>query len=173
MNIVLLGYRGTGKSTLAKLLAKKLDRKLFSTDQWMVKSTGLSIPQIVDKWGWCRFREMESQAVEEITRKEKNAVIDCGGGVVLDDQNVERLKRDGKTVLLTSDFDTLIKRIRNDSNRPPLKEGLSFEEEQRQILAERREKYLAAADMVCDTTKQSPKQTVGEIIDYFTKHCWI
>ena len=91
MNIVLLGYRGTGKSTIARLLAKELDRKLVSIDELIVKSAGMPVPRIVSEWGWPRFREIESQMVREVAAKEDRMVIDCGGGVVLDEDNIRLL----------------------------------------------------------------------------------
>ena len=91
MNIVLLGYRGTGKSTIARLLAKQLDRKLVSIDELIVKSAGMPVPRIVSEWGWPRFREIESQMVREVAAKEDRMVIDCGGGVVLDEDNIRLL----------------------------------------------------------------------------------
>jgi shikimate kinase len=173
MNIVLIGYRGTGKSVVARLLAKELKRKLMSVDDLIVRLAGIPIPGIVSEYGWPRFREMEAQIVAELTAKEDNAVIDCGGGVVLDARNVQNLRRNGKTVLLTADFDVILKRIRRDPNRPPLKEGLSFADEQRQILAERKEKYESSADFTCDTTSADPRETSGEIIKYFRQKAWI
>ena len=173
MNIVMLGYRGTGKSVISKILAGKLGRKLIRMDAMISQSAGMPIPDIVEKWGWPKFREMESRLVGEISDRERDSVIDCGGGVVLDDHNVANLKKHGRTVLLKADVDVLLKRIRNDSNRPRLKEGVSFEEEQKIILAEREPKYLAAADMICDTTRQSPKDTVSQIIEFFKKKSWI
>lgn len=173
MNIVILGYRGTGKSVISKILARKLGRKLIRMDQLIVQSAGTPIPEIVEKWGWPKFREMESRIVGEIFDEVRDGVIDCGGGVVLDDGNVVRLKRHGRVALLKADVNVILQRIRGDSNRPPLKEGVSFEEEQKIILSEREPKYLAAADMICDTTRQAPKDTVLQIIEFFKKKFWI
>lgn len=173
MNIVLLGYRGTGKSVISRILAQKLKRKLISIDKEIAHSAGMPIPQIVQKWGWPRFREIESRVIREVSGKEQEAVIDCGGGVVLDDQNIAYLKEQGRVALLRADLPTLMKRIKNDPNRPPLKEGLSFEEEQKIILREREPKYLSAADMICDTTKKKTTATALEIIAFFQKKSWI
>ena len=173
MNIVLLGYRGTGKSAISRILAQKLKRKLIRIDELIVQSAGMPIPEIVDKWGWPKFREIESRLVQEIANEERDSVIDCGGGVVLDDQNIVCLKEHGKAVLLKADLNTILRRIKNDSNRPPLREGVSFEEEQKIILAEREPKYLAAADMICDTTHQKPVETVLQIIEFFRQKKWI
>ncbi|MFQ5444398.1 MAG: shikimate kinase [Nitrospinales bacterium] len=173
MNIVLLGYRGTGKSVISKILARKLNRKLIRIDELIAQSAGMPIPEIVEKWGWPKFREIESRIVQEISSKEGDNVVDCGGGVVLDDQNIVCLKRHGRAVLLKADLSALLKRIRNDSNRPPLKEGVSFEEEQKIILAEREPKYLAAADMICNTTRKKPMETALQIIEFFKKKSWI
>jgi len=173
MNIVLLGYRGTGKSIISRILAQKLGRKLISIDKKIVQSAGLPIPQIVQKFGWPRFREIESRIVREVSASEQKAVIDCGGGVVLDDQNIKCLKERGRAVLLRAGLQTLLKRIKNDPNRPALKEGVSFEEEQKLILREREPKYLSAADLICDTTTKQPMATAREIIEFFQKKKWI
>jgi shikimate kinase len=173
MNIVLLGYRGTGKSVISRILARKLKRKLVSIDKEIVRSAGMPIPQIVQKWGWPKFREIESRIVREVSESEQEAVIDCGGGVVLDDQNIACLKKLGRVVVLRADLQTLLKRIKNDPNRPPLKEGLSFEEEQKIILKEREPKYQSAADMTLDTSSQKAMTTAMEIIKFFQKKKWI
>ena len=173
MNLVLLGYRGTGKSVLAKILARKLKRKLFRIDDLIVESAGMPVAGIVEKFGWPRFREIESRIVGEVSAQAKDSIIDCGGGVVLDESNIANLKRNGKAILLTVRFETLVKRIRGDRNRPPLKDGLSFEEEQRRILAEREDKYQAAADLVVDTTQKKPNDSALEIIEFCKKRSWI
>lgn len=173
MNIVLLGYRGTGKSTVGRLLANELKRKLVSLDEIIVQTAGKPVPRIVSEDGWPRFREMETQAVEKVTSSESNCVIDCGGGAILDARNTENLRRNGKTVLLTASFDAILKRIERDPNRPSLKEGISVQEEIKQTLAERQEKYLAAADFVCDTTRADPLKTAREIIAHFQQKGWI
>lgn len=173
MNIVLLGYRGTGKSSVARFLARKLKRKLFCIDELIVESAGMSIPRVVEELGWPGFREIERRVVEEVSGRENDGIIDCGGGVVLDDRNIRLLRRNGKTVLLTASLETILKRIRRDPNRPPLKEGLSFEEEQRQIIEERADKYRAAADMLADTTRGKPQETAMYIIRRFKEMRWI
>ncbi len=173
MNIVLLGYRGTGKSVVSKILSHKLKRQLFSIDNLIVMKAGLPIPEIVEQSGWPRFRKLESEVVEQVATDTRDAIIDCGGGVVLDDRNMELLRRHGKVVLLTADMETLLKRLSRGANRPPLKEGLSFEEEHKKVLAERQDKYQAAADMICDTSRNRPRDTVQEIIDNFKKQSWV
>jgi shikimate kinase len=173
MNIILIGYRGTGKSTIARLLAKKLKRKLLSTDAMIVERVGKPIPDIVLEWGWPRFREMEYNIIREISDKEDARVIDCGGGVVLDERNVRNLRENGKIVLLSADFDVILKRIRRDANRPPLREGLSFEDEQRQVFAEREPLYRSAADLVLDTSHARPEATADQIVLDCKKNAWI
>ncbi len=173
MNIVLIGYRGTGKSTVSRILAFKLKRRLVKTDQRIVEEAGMSIPRLVAEKGWPAFRELEASVVERVAETARDSVIDCGGGVVLNAENIRRLKKEGRTVLLTADLQTILKRIKNDPNRPPLKDGLTFEEEQKQILAERGPLYRGAADLTCDTTLKRPPETAGEIMQRFKKEGWI
>ncbi len=173
MNIVLIGYRGSGKSVVGRLLSQRLGCSLFSVDRMIVESVGMPIPKFVKSQGWPEFRKIESKLVQKICREENDIVIDCGGGVVLDNRNVELLKQKGKMVLLKASFSTILKRIQKDSNRPPLTNGLSFEDEQKKIIEEREEKYLQAADFVCDTTHKRPHETVQEIIGYFKRNNWI
>jgi len=161
MNIVLLGYRGTGKSVVAEILSKKLGRKVFSIDRMIVDETGMTIPQAVEKWGWLRFRASESEIVEKATAEARDAIIDCGGGVILNDENIMNLKRDGKTVLLQASLKAILGRIRYDANRPPLKKGLSFEEEQKRVLSEREDKYNASAVSRGDHLLPSARSFLG------------
>ena len=173
MNIILMGYRGTGKSVLSRLLAASLGCERYSLDEWIVREAGKPIPEIVELWGWDRFREIERTVVEKVSALARDAVVDCGGGVVLDDRNVADLKRNGKVVLLTADTEIILRRIGRDANRPSLKKGMSFEEEQRQILAEREPKYRAVADCSFDTSRAKPRETAKDIIEHFQKEGWL
>ena len=96
MNIILLGYRGTGKSVISRLLARQLKCPLFSLDSMIEEAVGIPIPEIVSMWGWARFREIESKIVEQAVEEAKDAVIDCGGGVVLNPRNIQKLKENGR-----------------------------------------------------------------------------
>jgi len=169
----MLGYRGTGKSVISKKLSHKLRRRLYKIDDLISQSAGKSISEIVEQDGWQVFRKKESDIVAEVSSQAKKSIIDCGGGVVLNDANIENLKKDGVCIVLTANLETIIKRIRNDKNRPPLEIGLSFEEEQKQTLEEREEKYRAAADFICNTSNRRPVETIQEITEFLRAKGWV
>ena len=173
MNIVMLGYRGTGKSVISKKLSHKLRRKLYKIDDLISRSLGKSIPEIVEQDGWEFFRKKESDIVAEVSSQAKKSIIDCGGGVVLNDANIDNLKKDGVCIVLTANLETIIKRIKHDQNRPPLEVSVSFEEEQKKILKEREQKYHAAADYICNTSNRRPVETVQEITEFLKTEGWI
>jgi len=169
----MLGYRGTGKSVISKKLSHKLRRRLYKIDDLISQSAGKSIPEIVEQDGWEVFRKKESDIVAEVSSQAKKGIIDCGGGVVLNDVNIKNLKKDGICIVLTANLETIIKRIRHDRNRPPLEVGVSFEEEQKKILEEREGKYCAAADFICNTSNRRPVETVQEITEFLKTKGWI
>jgi shikimate kinase len=82
MNIVLIGYRGTGKSTVARILGQRLKRRVISTDAEIVKEAGQPIPQIVEQFGWDHFRELETRMCRKL-QDQTELVIDTGGGLIL------------------------------------------------------------------------------------------
>lgn len=172
MNIVLMGYRGTGKSVIGRILARRLKRPLYSIDRMIVEEEGRPISEIVQQEGWPRFRELEARMVERVAGRD-DCIIDCGGGVVLDERNVERLKQNGRVILLEAEFEVILDRLRHGRGRPPLEDGISFEEEQKKVLDERKDKYAAAADIVCDTSRARPGQTVQDIIERLRQRGWI
>jgi len=173
VNIVLLGFRGTGKSVISKKLSHKLRRRLYKIDDLISRSVGKPIPEIVKQDGWKFFREKESDIVAEISGQAKKSIIDCGGGVVLNNANIANLKKDGVCIVLTASLEIIIKRIKDDPNRPALKGEVSFEEEQKIIFEEREKKYLAAADFICDTSNCRPAETVQEITKFLKTKGWI
>ena len=169
----MLGYRGTGKSVISKKLSHKLRRKLYKIDDLISRSCGKSIPEIVDQDGWEFFRKKESDIVAEVSSQAKKSIIDCGGGVVLNDANIDNLKKEGVCIVLTANLETIIKRIKHDQNRPPLEVSVSFEEEQKKIFEEREQKYHAAADYICNTSNRRPVETVQEITEFLKTEGWI
>lgn len=166
MNIVLIGYRGTGKSTIGKRLASCLSRQLVSTDKEIVKRTGRSIPDIVAEHGWDYFRDLESEVCRELAGRD-NLVIDTGGGAILRQQNVAVLKQNGKLFWLTASVDTIAHRIGKDSQRPSLTGAKSFVEEIEEVLRERTPKYQAAADHIVSTDGRSIDELVKSLIVTF------
>ena len=165
MNLVLIGYRGTGKSSVAEILAKRFAAKKVSTDELIVQKAGMSIPEIVEKHGWEHFREVESEVIREVC-KEDDLIIDAGGGVVLREENIKNLKMNSKVILLTADVDVIAERIKDDKNRPSLTGDKSFVEEIGAVLAERKSLYEKAADFSVDTSKLSVVQVARRIVKY-------
>jgi len=162
MNIILIGYRGTGKSTVATILGQRLRWKVISTDAEIVKESGQSIPQIVEQFGWDHFRELETQMCRKL-QDQTNLIIDTGGGLILKEENVKILKANGTFFWLTADVPTIVKRISGDTQRPSLSGTKTFVEEIEDILKERTPKYQAAAAHVIPTDQTSPSQIADSI----------
>ena len=161
-NLVLIGYRGTGKSTVAALVAQRLGWPAVTLDAQIAGRAGLSIPQIVERFGWPHFRALEHAEVLRAAALERH-VLDCGGGVVEDARNVEALRANGFCVLLTAQVATIAARIGGDANRPSLT-GKSVVDEIQEKLAQRGPLYQAAADVVLATDDESPRATAERIL---------
>ena len=164
MNIVLIGYRGTGKSTIAKILSARLKWPRFNLDEAIVEDMGMSISQIVEKHGWEFFRDGEARIVEKASNKDKT-IIDAGGGVVVRPKNIECLRQNGVIVWLKAKPEIIIRRIKDNTNRPSLTRKKSFLEEIKEVLAERTSKYQAAAHVAIGTDNLSPQDVAEKIIE--------
>jgi shikimate kinase len=171
-NIALIGFMGVGKSAVGKELAKRLKKELVEVDSFIVKKAGITIPQIFQD-GEIAFREMEIEAVKEISRG-KNQVIACGGGVVLNKINIDRLKPDALIVWLTATPGVILKRTRSDGGVRPLINQNSGIADIRDLLSYRKPYYQRAADIEVDTSKLEISQVVEQIIlklkDYANKN---
>ncbi len=146
MNIVVIGYRGTGKSVVAKLIAQALGMEDICMDEEIVRRAGMRIPEIVEQHGWSFFRDMESELVKELAQRD-GLVIDTGGGVIERARNVKALKANGKVVWLDATVETILERIKDGSERPALSENMTFTQEVAGILGRRKPLYAAAADI--------------------------
>ena len=163
MNVVLIGYRGTGKSSVARMLSKELNFPVFNMDEKITEKAGMSVSQIVEKFGWDKFRDLESKIAEQVSNLD-NYIIDTGGGVILRDKNVKNLRENGKIFWLRADVPAIVKRIRHGTHRPSLTEGKSFVDEIEEILIQRKEKYEKAADYTIVTSKLSPSAVAKQIV---------
>ncbi len=163
MNIVLIGYRGTGKSTVATLLGQRLGRKVVSTDVEVMAKAELPIPEIVEKFGWDHFRQIETDICQALGSQD-GLVIDTGGGAILKDENVAALKANSVAYWLMAEVATIVSRIGGDTQRPSLSGSQTFVEEIEEILKERTPKYQAVADHSIPTDHSSPEQVTDTIL---------
>jgi shikimate kinase len=164
MNIVLIGYRGTGKSVVGKLVAEALRMKCISMDARIVERSGMPIPDIVEKHGWTVFRDMESEVARELANV-NNIVIDSGGGVIERPENIDTLRVNSRIVWLKASVATIVSRIQGDTERPSLTGGKSFTEEVAEVLERRFPKYEDAAQYEIDTDQLTPEQIADRIIE--------
>ncbi|MGP0591041.1 shikimate kinase [Nitrospira sp. T9] len=167
MNIVFIGYRGTGKSTVAAILGQRLKRKVISTDEEIVKEARQTIPHLIEQFGWDHFRGLETQMCQKLTDQD-NLVIDTGGGLILKEENVRMLKENGKIFWLTAEVSTIASRISGDTQRPSLSGTKTFVEEIEEILEIRKPHYQAAADHVIPTDQNSPEHIADAILSHIS-----
>ncbi len=166
MNLVLIGYRGTGKSVVAEILRGKLGMPVVSLDAEIVREAGMSIPEIVEQRGWPHFRDLESAIVERFAKRD-GAILDTGGGVILRPENTENLRGNGILFWLEASVERIVERIQESTERPPLTEGRSFLEEVEEVLSERLPLYRAAADREVDTDPLTVAEVAEEIAREF------
>jgi len=164
MNIALIGYRGTGKSTIGKILAERLDFEYVEMDSEIEKLAGISIPEIVDHYSWDHFRDLESQVVETFTARNRQ-VLDTGGGVITRPQNRELLKKNALVFLLEANVEDIIKRISGDGARPSLTGTKTITEEVVDVLKERGPLYEETAHFRLNTSELSPGEIVLKIAE--------
>ncbi|MBE9536896.1 MAG: shikimate kinase [Proteobacteria bacterium] len=163
MNIVLIGYRGTGKSEVSSILGKRLGMTCVGMDAEIVRRAACSIPEIVEKEGWTAFRDRESELARDLASQD-NIIIDCGGGIIERPENIEALKKSGILFWLKASVNTIVKRIEGCSQRPALTEGKSFTEEIAEVLEVRTPKYKDAAHFEIDTDLMTPEEVAEKII---------
>ncbi len=163
-NIVLTGFMGSGKSTVGRLLADRLGMRLFDTDAEVERVAGMSIPEIFERYGEERFRELEHRVVRAASEL-KGCVIVTGGGVVLNPENVALLRRSGVIFYLHAEPEEICRRLSGDTGRPLLRGG-RLEERVRELMRQRAERY-ADHDFMVDTTRMSPEQVAERVAELY------
>ncbi len=160
-NIVLVGFMGTGKTTVGKALAAKLNWTYVDTDELIEQKTRLSIPTIFQQHGEPYFRDVESEVIKETILK-LHQIISTGGGIVIREQNIKTIKSNGIMVCLTTTPEKIFERIKSDTNRPLLQ--VENPKQRIQDLLKVREPYYAKADITIITTHLSPEEIANQII---------
>ncbi|MBW1998317.1 MAG: shikimate kinase [Deltaproteobacteria bacterium] len=168
MNIVLLGYRCSGKTTVGRILARKMGRRFVDTDQMIGELTGRSISSIVLENGWDCFRELERELIRKISRLD-GLVVATGGGVVLDTENLINLKTNGFLVWLRADSAIMKERLKgqegSECSRPSLT-GSDPIDEFDTVLESRKPLYENTANYEVDTTLITPEEAANSIVKH-------
>jgi shikimate kinase len=163
-NIVLIGFMGTGKSTISKALSKMYGMEIVEMDEIIAKREGMSISDIFATYGEQYFRDAETNLLIEMQSR-KNVIISCGGGTPLRECNVVEMKKNGKVFLLSAKPETIFERVKNDHSRPLLENNKTVDYIA-EFMESRREKYEAAADFVIMTDHKSRQTICEEIISH-------
>ena len=158
MNISVTGFRGIGKTTVSRLLAEKLDKKLISTDEEIAKKTKLSPEKFVRKYGQEKFLDVETDVIEGICDFDE-CVFDTSSSIVARNENIINLKKNGLIVLITADSKTI-------NSRQKTKQAKKNIEDVKSTLQVLESKYKKAADYTIDTSNLSPEEVCDLIIHY-------
>ena len=162
MNIILTGYRATGKTTIGKALAKRLNKDFIDTDDVIEHRENRKIKEIFETDGWQYFRRVEKKVVRELAKLD-DKIIAVGGGTFMYKANLA-LTENAKVVLLIAPVEIIAERMASDSNRPPLTKYQSSMSEIREVWNRRKERYYAISDMVVDTSDNDLERIIGEIV---------
>ena len=162
-NIVLVGFMGSGKTSVGTELSTLLEMDYIDTDDIIVKDSGISINEIFNAYGEAEFRKLERKTIEGL-KDTKNTIISCGGGVVLDSTNIELLRDNGKIVWLKVSPGEILNRLLDDDSRPLLKDSFTLKGLS-EILKNRLPLYENAGDIIIDTDKKNVREIAKEIIE--------
>ena len=162
-NVVLIGFMGAGKSTIADLLRTGWGMERIEMDTLIEEREGMRISKIFETKGEPYFRDLETELLIELQAR-SNAVISCGGGVPMRERNVAEMKKNGRVVLLTAHPETILERVKDNHDRPLIEnnktvEGISA------LMEARRERYMAAADLVIETDRKTGEEICRELVE--------
>lgn len=163
-NIALIGFMGTGKSAVGRLLADKLRMEFVEMDRLIEEMVGKPIPDIFQQDGEITFRELEIEVTKKVAVR-ANQVVACGGGVVLNKINIDRLRETSRIVYLTASPRVILERTLNENNDRPLLAVADPARRIRELLKSRRPFYQQAADLTINTSRLSTQGVAGRIMD--------
>jgi len=161
-NIALVGFMGSGKTAVGKQLAKKCNLEFVDLDDLIEEKEGMKITQIFKDKGEPYFRKVEKEITVK-TAKEKGLVIACGGGVVLDKENVSALKENGIVIYLKASLEVILERTKKYSHRPLL--NVDNPKKKIEGLLEYRKSYYEQADHIIDTSNLNIDEVVNKILE--------
>ncbi|CAH2212947.1 shikimate kinase [Tepidibacter aestuarii] len=162
-NIVLIGFMATGKSSVAKLLSKKLNMEIIDTDIYIEQKENMSISEIFNKKGEEYFRDLEKQSLEILSNK-KNIILSTGGGIISNDQNIELLRKIGKVVWLKARTDTIIRNLKKSKIKRPLLMVENKEQKIESLLKSRLDKYSRCSHFEIDIDDKNIDEVVSNIL---------
>lgn len=165
-NIMLIGFMGTGKSTISRELGKITGKREIDVDAYIVDKEKCSINEIFETWGESHFRDIETKYLKEI-QKNSDCIVSCGGGAVLRDENVQCMRENGVIVLLSADPETIFLRVKNSKDRPILNDNMNIEFIT-ELMNKRKDRYMSAADIVIATDGKSPNDICQEILEKYS-----
>ena len=163
-NIALIGFMGTGKSSVGRMLAEQLRFTFVDTDELIEARTGKTISAIFDKDGEAMFRQLEKDVVAELSAR-KRTIISTGGGLGANEENLASLKTHALVVCLWASPEKIWERVRHQTHRPLLKEA-NPQAKIRQLLGAR-EKYYKEADVLLNTELRSLKEVAQQVLHQF------
>jgi shikimate kinase len=161
-NIVLIGFMGTGKSTISDFLKNVFAMDVVEMDQIIAQRQGMSISDIFETYGEQYFRDLETNLLIEMQSR-SNVVISCGGGTPMRECNVVEMKKNGRVVLLTAKPETILDRVKNNHDRPLIENNktVPFIAD---LMEKRRAKYEAAADIIIETDGKNELEICEELV---------
>lgn len=160
-HIFLIGFMGVGKSTIAQYLSKQLDIEKVEMDEKIEEQEQMPITQIFEEYGEPYFRNLETNLLIELQQKQQ-AVVSCGGGIIMRPENISHMKKSGKVVWLTALPETVYERVKDSDERPILNHHMNVEFIAG-LMEQRREKYESAADIIVSTDQKSTDDICEEI----------
>jgi shikimate kinase len=160
-NITLVGFMGTGKTTVGRILAKRLGYRFIDVDEEIEREQGVSITHIFSEMGEPYFRQLERGLIKTLSLKE-GLVISAGGGAVIDERNIEAMKQGGALVCLSATPDEIMKRVGKSGNRPLLQVPDPMAKIME--LMSKREPFYRKADITVDTTMKTPEEVAAEVM---------
>lgn len=162
-HIFLIGFMGVGKTSVSRALSRKLGVREIDTDALIVEQEGMSIARIFEERGEEVFRQKETELLDQIAELFP-CIVSCGGGMALRSENVEKMKRQGKIILLSAVPETIYEHVKDSTHRPLLNGNMNVEYIG-QLLAARMPGYREAADIEVRTDELSPKQVAEKITE--------
>lgn len=160
-NIILVGFMGTGKSTVAAELARRGNYHLTDLDIEIERRSGMTIQEIFRQQGESAFRDLESSALSKL-RGQEGLVVAMGGGVLGRPENRELIQSIGRVIYLRTTFATIQRRLKLSCERPLVKEKPDWNALEALLLS--RTPFYEAADLIIDTNNKSPEEIATEIL---------